>query len=214
MKQEIEIFFADFETEAENYVKKYGKVKIWAWCISNADKSKHEYGVDINSFIKWLIANGSENNKIFFHNGAKFDYHFLDKPLIRYALSKGIIIQNEPIKNGLDGLYIKHTGDNKIMEIKFVIEGKTFTFGDSALIVPATSIKMLGKQIGLKGADGKGEMEFLRIRNYKKKSELTKDEKEYLFKSMFLFWLKYNLIISTSLNRYSFSSLVNSDFFL
>ncbi len=180
-KETIEVFFADFETEAEPFVRKFNYIKIWAWAITNSEGTKKDYGVKIEDFIEWLIKNGSKNNKIFFHNGAKFDYHFLDKPLIRYALKRGITVQNERLKDGLDGLYIKQTGDNKIMEIKFFIDGKKFTFGDSALIVPGASLKMLGEQIGLKGTEAKGTMDFLRIRDYHKRTQLTKAEKHYLF---------------------------------
>lgn len=132
-------YCADFETTSALNLARDGCVRVWLWSIVGVEDNEKYYGTDIDSFI--IKVKQLKPKRIFFHN-LKFDGRFI----VDYFEKHGFIYgeQYEVIIDGLNSWY----------EIKWHTDKKHVTkIWDSAKKFPGTSVKQLGKFIGLPKLD-------------------------------------------------------------
>lgn len=161
------MYTADFETN--NHEE---DCRVWAWSVCEINTLKKQYGDDIESFIDFILGNGSQ--KYYFHN-LKFDGNFI----ISYLLNNGW----------------KHTTERTVRqkEFKTLISDKgqfySITMGwsdkkgkkfniiilDSYKLIPF-KVEKIAEDFDLPIKKGKIDYNLYRPKGYK----MTEDEKEYL----------------------------------
>ncbi len=130
---------ADFETTSLKNLEIDGCVRVWLWSLVGVEDNEHFYGTDIQSFFKTIKKNHCR--RVFFHN-LKFDGKFIVDYMMRNKFEYGT--DYEVIIDGLGSWY----------EIKWKTDSKhTTKFWDSLKKFPNTTVKQLGKFIGLPKLD-------------------------------------------------------------
>ena len=116
-----------------------GRVRVWLWSLVGVDKDTKMYGTDLDEFMKTVKKLHCQ--RVFFHN-LKFDGHFIVDWFMRKGMVQGT--DYETIIDGLGSWY----------EIKWKMDSRhTVRFWDSLKKFPGTSVKQLGKFIGLPKLD-------------------------------------------------------------
>lgn len=130
---------ADFETTSLKNLDKDGYVRVWLWSLVGVEDDEHYYGTDIESFLKTIKKNHCR--RVFFHN-LKFDGKFIVDYMMKNKFEYGS--EYEVIIDGLGSWY----------EIKWKTDTRhTTKFWDSLKKFPNTTVKQLGKFIGLPKLD-------------------------------------------------------------
>lgn len=78
---------ADFETTyvtKDEYLRENKSPEVYSWAIYHGNE-EYEYGIDINTFIDTIL-NIKRDTVMFFHNGAKYDLHYLIPALEKRGL--------------------------------------------------------------------------------------------------------------------------------
>ncbi len=174
-KPNVKVWFFDLETESELFAKKYGYVKPWLCFLSSMDREQRFLSISMKEMINNLFKYGALKNRVYAHNGSGFDYKFLVWELLELGLP---IVEQETrdlLKN-VDHIDILETGTGRIFRIEVVYKGKKYTFYDTLLIIPNTSVKDLGEIIGLQAKEQKGKIDYKTPRNYKSLSEVKNNE--------------------------------------
>lgn len=178
-KPNVKVWFFDLETESELFAKKYGYVKPWLCFLSSMDREQRFLSISMKEMINNLFKYGALKNRVYAHNGSGFDYKFLVWELLELGLP---IVEQETrdlLKN-VDHIDILETGTGRIFRIEVVYKGKKYTFYDTLLIIPNTSVKDLGEIIGLQAKEQKGKIDYKTPRNYKSLSEVKNNEITYI----------------------------------
>lgn len=130
---------ADFETTSLQNLNLDGCVRVWLWSLIGVEDGEKYYGTDIQSFLKTVKK--LHCRRVFFHN-LKFDGKFIVDYFMRNDFVYGD--QYEVIIDGLGSWYeIKWHNDKK----------HTTKFWDSLKKFPGTTVKDLGKFVGLPKLD-------------------------------------------------------------
>lgn len=126
---------ADFETTSQKNLDKDGCVRVWLWSLVGVEHGEEYYGTDIWEFLKTIKS--IKTKIVYFHN-LKFDGKFIVDYFLRHNFVYGRDF--EVIIDGLGSWY----------EIKWYYHGKhAIKIRDSAKKFPATSVKDLGKLVGM-----------------------------------------------------------------
>lgn len=138
--QEVSKYWcADFETTSVKNLEQDGYVRVWLWSLVGVECDEHYYGTTIEDFLKQIKKLHCKT--VFFHN-LKFDGKFIVDYFIRKKMLYGQ--HYEVIIDGLGSWY----------EIKWHTDSRhTTKFWDSLKKFPGTSVKMLGKFVGLPKLD-------------------------------------------------------------
>ncbi len=179
-----EVFIYDYETEPEAYALKYKTIDTWLCYISNMTKTKTLLSLGINEMIEWVFKNGKRENYLYAHNAGRFDNHFNLPKLMEYCYQHDIELVDKPPQLGEIGLFILKTNKNVIMNMILSHRGKQIIFRDTAAIITGTSVKKLGETLGYKGDKGKGVIDYVSIRNYKKLSDVPLSDVLYIKKDV------------------------------
>lgn len=131
-------YVADFETTTKSNLLKDGCVRVWLWSLVNIGDESTYTGTNIETFLQTI--HKLKCKRVYFHN-LKFDGKFIVDYLIRngYTYGKDYTVL-------IDGL-------NSWYEIKLIKSKNTIRIWDSAKKYPGTSVKQLGKLVGLPKLD-------------------------------------------------------------
>lgn len=152
----------DFETTTN-----VNDCRVWAWAILEIGGDRYYTGNNIGSFISKVIDLGK--GIYYFHN-LKFDGEFILNYLFRSGFEWSM---ERKLQSGQIGTLITDRG--VFYEIRFNVDGVTYTFRDSLKIIPL-SVAEMSKAFGLK--DEKLEIDYLADRE--EGHELTKQEQDYI----------------------------------
>lgn len=156
------IFYCDFETTSEEQYNLEGLTRVYLWCALNNENDNVKYGVDIDSFIKYLIS-FNESCTAYFHNLSGFDGHFIIYYILKNKLKYDIIMDEF----------------KKIYNIKlFVTDDIIISFKCSYLLI-MDSIEKLGEMIGVKKLNETHNYD--EIKNYNDLKDVPQEELDYIY---------------------------------
>lgn len=85
---------ADFETSTQKWYERDGYARVWLWAIYDIDNDHMEHGIDLDSFMDYVLKYHNPNPVIYFHN-LKFDGSYI----INWLLSRGFEYVEDKIED-------------------------------------------------------------------------------------------------------------------
>lgn len=189
------IYYAcDFETTGEKQYQIEGRTRVYLWCLKKLyDNKDYVFGYNCKSFINYTKQQ-NEECIFFFHNGSRFDLHFILYTLFEMELSA--IYDLKELKE--NNFYIIMDEFKKIYEIVILSNyNKKIHFRCSYLLINQ-KIEKLGEMLGLKKLHETHNYDEIKTTINEEEIEYIKRDVEILEKSLewFLQINKLNLTIS------------------
>ena len=177
MNKEEQVYFADFETSADNE-----EAYVYLGYIKSLSGNNKLFFLNIEDMINWLInVNKYKNNYVYFHN-LTWDGEF-----IIWWLINNNYIPDQDLMDDYSFSEIVNSMGNK-MEIKVKIKDKYIVFWDSLKLFPF-SVDDIGKEIGIP----KLNIDHNKIRIYDNVEQVEQDVIDYVARDVEIIRTKYIL---------------------
>lgn len=168
MRKKTMVIHCDFETTTQNINAERTDVWLWGSLDSN---DKFSFDISIGSFFDY-VDSWKENCIIYFHNGSRFDFEF-----IKHYIGENLTFVNSSKDLVLQSAWVMARDASMSYSIHYKnAKGRMIYFKCSYLFLK-TALEKLPGSSKIKKDDSFYEKE----RNYKNKSEVNKEDVEYLY---------------------------------
>lgn len=156
--QNRKFIVADFETSTETWYEKDGFARVWLWGTYDIELDEFNYGIDLTSFMEFILQKRKDGNPIYYFHNLKYDGSYI----VNWLYNNGFEYDNDISSAGTFRTCISDMGLWYYIEIniytrknqKYIIK-----IHDSLKKIPLP-VRDIPKAFGFEQTDAKGELDY------------------------------------------------------